>query len=248
MRRRRLSHRRIEIRDKGASWQAPRSTPGASTWFWIFPPASTSLPQPTRRRIAHPLCLRVQRRARPGQCHPDFQISVAPASISLTPANREPWSRPSLRRIARSYVAMFVTLSCSACLTSRPATSPRDLEILPNATTPLTSSVVILTQQQRLHRPPRRQRRRTGNPASGAFASAAWPGRFAAALAPAPFAHCLLALVTTWAHRLQCALQLLQHGPPINPATPAGTYTVLVTAQSSNGVTVTTHSTDLAFT
>lgn len=38
------------------------------------------------------------------------------------------------------------------------------------------------------------------------------------------------------------------HGPPPNPATPAGTYTVNVTAQSSDGVTATTHSTTLAFT
>ena len=35
----------------------------------------------------------------------------------------------------------------------------------------------------------------------------------------------------------------LNHGPPINPATPPGTYTVTVSAQSSNGVTALTHST-----
>ena len=38
------------------------------------------------------------------------------------------------------------------------------------------------------------------------------------------------------------------HGPPIPPPTPAGTYTVLVTAQASNGITATTQSTDLALT
>src|ERR1019366_4190682 len=38
------------------------------------------------------------------------------------------------------------------------------------------------------------------------------------------------------------------HGPPINPATPAGTYTVIVTAQSSNGVTAITNSTTMALT
>ncbi|MGD0680821.1 MAG: Ig-like domain-containing protein [Terracidiphilus sp.] len=36
----------------------------------------------------------------------------------------------------------------------------------------------------------------------------------------------------------------LNHGPPINPATPAGTYNITVTAQSSNGVTAITHSTN----
>ncbi len=38
------------------------------------------------------------------------------------------------------------------------------------------------------------------------------------------------------------------HGPPLNPATPAGTYTVNVTAQSSNGITAITNSTTLALT
>jgi len=35
----------------------------------------------------------------------------------------------------------------------------------------------------------------------------------------------------------------LNHGPQPNPATPAGTYTVTVTAQTNNGVTTTTHAT-----
>jgi len=35
----------------------------------------------------------------------------------------------------------------------------------------------------------------------------------------------------------------LNHGPPTNPATPAGTYNITVSAQSSNGVTALAHST-----
>ena len=38
------------------------------------------------------------------------------------------------------------------------------------------------------------------------------------------------------------------HGPPPNPATPSGTYTIDVTAQSTNGVTATTNYTTLALT
>jgi hypothetical protein len=38
------------------------------------------------------------------------------------------------------------------------------------------------------------------------------------------------------------------HGPPQNPATPTGNYSVTVTAQSSNGVTAITHSATLALT
>ena len=37
----------------------------------------------------------------------------------------------------------------------------------------------------------------------------------------------------------------LNHGPPTNPATPAGTYNVLVTAQASNGVTALTQHTTI---
>jgi hypothetical protein len=38
------------------------------------------------------------------------------------------------------------------------------------------------------------------------------------------------------------------HGPGQPPATPAGTYTVTVTAQSANGVTAITNSTTVALT
>jgi hypothetical protein len=38
------------------------------------------------------------------------------------------------------------------------------------------------------------------------------------------------------------------HGPPIPPATPAGNYNVIVTAQSSNGVTAITNNANLALT
>ena len=40
----------------------------------------------------------------------------------------------------------------------------------------------------------------------------------------------------------------LNHGPPPNPATPAGTYTITVTAQTSNGVTAITNNTTFALT
>ena len=38
------------------------------------------------------------------------------------------------------------------------------------------------------------------------------------------------------------------HGPPPNPPTPAGTYTVLVTAQSTNGITAITQTTSMVLT
>jgi hypothetical protein len=38
------------------------------------------------------------------------------------------------------------------------------------------------------------------------------------------------------------------HGPPTNLPTPAGTYNVMISAQSSNGVSATTHTTTVAVT
>ena len=38
------------------------------------------------------------------------------------------------------------------------------------------------------------------------------------------------------------------HGPPQNLPTPTGTYNVTISAQSSNGVTATTHTTTIALT
>jgi hypothetical protein len=40
----------------------------------------------------------------------------------------------------------------------------------------------------------------------------------------------------------------LNHGPVQNPATPAGTYTITIAAQSSNGVTAITQTTTMAVT
>jgi len=38
------------------------------------------------------------------------------------------------------------------------------------------------------------------------------------------------------------------HGPPFNLPTPAGSYTLQITAQSSNGITATTHTIPFALT
>jgi hypothetical protein len=42
--------------------------------------------------------------------------------------------------------------------------------------------------------------------------------------------------------------QYEHHGPQQNPATPAGTYTINVTAQTSNGVTALAHTTTFVLT
>jgi hypothetical protein len=184
---------------------------------------------------------------------PDFQVSIAPASLSLglgqsgtiitsiTPENASALTAP-----------MFVTLSCSGLPDQSSCTfNPENVEILPNTTKAITSSMVIVTQT-----------------AEGSIAHPSSNGIALAILLPGVF--CLGGLAWSvrrcpWLQRLSLlalvgVVTLLgttacnarydyyNHGPPINPATPAGTYTVIVTAQSTNGVAAITNNTTLAFT
>jgi len=184
---------------------------------------------------------------------PDFQISIAPASLtlglgqsgtiitSITPVNSSALATP-----------MFITLSCSGLPDQSSCTfNPENVEILPNATAVVTSSAVFVTQQQEgsIARPG----------SSGVALAILLPGALglgglAWSVRRRPWMQrlSLLALVAlvTLLGTTACNPQYnyYNHGPPINPSTPPGVYTVNVTAQSSNGVTATTHSTTLAFT
>ena len=184
---------------------------------------------------------------------PDFQISVAPATRSLTPGQSGTLTATITPENASALTApMFVTLSCSGLPDQSSCTfTPENIEILPNATAGITSSMVVLTQQ--------------------ASASAARPGAGSVSLAillpgvlslgglawsirRRPWLQrlsllALVALVTLLgATACNARYDYYNHGPPVNPATPAGTYTIDVTAQSSNGVTATTHTTTFALT
>jgi hypothetical protein len=187
---------------------------------------------------------------------PDFTIAVAPATVSLpvgqsgtvittiTPVNASALSAP-----------MFITISCSGLPSYSSCTfTPENIEILPNATKPLTSSMVIETQLGTTAqvKPPARQ---NANPIVWAFIL---PGALG-----------LIGLAgrgrRDWLNRLSMLVLLgfvtilgtaacnprynyFNHGPPPNPPTPAGTYTLNVIAQSSNGITATTHSTTMTLT
>jgi hypothetical protein len=184
---------------------------------------------------------------------PDFQVSIAPAALtlglgqsgtvitSITPVNSSALTAP-----------MFITLSCSGLPDQSSCTfNPENIEILPNATAAVTSSAVFTTQQQEgsISRP--------GSndvalaillPGALGLAGLAWSVRRRPWLQRLSLL-ALVALVTLLgATACNPQYKYYNHGPPINPSTPPGTYTVNVTAQSSNGVTATTHSTTLAFT
>lgn len=190
---------------------------------------------------------------------PNFQISVAPATLtltagqtgtvtaSITPQNSSALSSP-----------LFVTLSCSGLPDQSACTfTPENLEILPNATVPLTSSMVVVTQQQSSTSATLRHSYFGGSssvawalllPGALAFGGLAWGARrrrWLNRLSLLAFLGLVTMLGTTACNP---RYNYEHHGPPLNPATPSGTYTIMVTAQSSNGVDAITNSTTLALT
>lgn len=183
---------------------------------------------------------------------PNFTVAVAPATLTLTPGESGTVTASVTPQFSAALTApMFVTLSCSglpdqaACIFT-----PENVEILPNATAAIPSSMVVTTVQ--------------ASSASLAHGnSVTWavllPGALGLGGLAWSFRRCrwlqrmsllgLLALVTVMGTTgCNPRYNFEHHGPPTNPATPAGTYTVTVTAQSSNGVSAITNSTTFALT
>ncbi len=188
---------------------------------------------------------------------PDFGITVAPATLSLT-AGQSGSVTASITPInAASLTApMFVTLSCSGLPDQATCTfTPENLEILPNATAAVTSSMVLATVAgSSAHSTP---------PATRTASPIAWavllPGTlglaglaFGARRRPWLSRLCLIALVGFVSVLGTAACSPLynyhNHGPPHNLPTPNGTYTVSINAQSSNGIAANTHSTTIVLT
>ena len=188
---------------------------------------------------------------------PDFSVSVSPASLSLT-AGQSGTTTISVTPInANALTApMFVTISCSGFPDQSSCSfTPENVEILPNATASVTSSMLVTTARgsASLVKPAIKPE---SNPVSwavllpGAFgfaglAFAARRRRWLSRMVVIAF----LGMVTTLG-MTACAprYNYYNHGPPHNLPTPSGSYTLKVTAQSSNGVTATTRSTSLALT
>jgi hypothetical protein len=172
-----------------------------------------------------------------------FTITVAPSSAEFTSTLTAP---------------MFVTLACTGLPDGATcAATPENVEILsttpvscpsgsPASSCPPTSTMVIQTYAASTVKatPPTTPGKRS-NPIAwalllpgalglGSLAFGASRRRWLSRLS-------LLALVgmVTLLGTTACnpRYYYLNHGPPTNPATPAGTYNIKVTAQSSNGVT-----------
>jgi len=193
---------------------------------------------------------------------PDFQVAVAPGSLTLT-AGQSGTVTASVTPINSSALTapMFVTLSCSGNPDQSSCSfTPENLEILPNATVAVTSSIVITTQAM----PPHYGGSSAAHPpARPGTHRVAWAVLFPGALGMVGLAFSarrrrwlsrlallgLLALITCLGTTACNPLYNYQnHGPPYNLPTPAGTYNLTVAAQSSNGVTATTHTTTMVLT
>jgi Bacterial Ig-like domain (group 3) len=187
---------------------------------------------------------------------PDFSVSISPATLSLkqgqagsatvsvTPVNAASLATP-----------MFVTISCSGLPDQSACTfTPENIEIPIGATTPISSSLVLSTQTGTLttaKATPHRDARPIawailpGSLALLGFAFGMRRRRFLSRIAMVGLVAFVSVLGTTACSPLY---NYYNHGPTHNLPTPAGTYTVTITAQSSNGVTATTHNTTVALT
>ena len=186
---------------------------------------------------------------------PDFGVSIAPASMSLT-AGQSGNATASITPVNASSLTapMFVTLACSGMPDQSSCSfTPTNVEILPNSTTAVTSSLVVSTQAKGTR---------------GALQNAKDDHIALAILLPGTLGLAGFAFSVRkrrWLSRLSlivlvgfvatvgttaCAprYDYYNHGPNYNLPTPAGTYTISITAQSSDGVAATTHTTSLALT
>lgn len=182
---------------------------------------------------------------------PDFNVSVNPGSVSLT-AGQSGQVTVSVTPISASALTapMFVTLSCAGMPDQSSCTfTPENIEILPNATAAVTSDMVIATQALGTRGSAKLLPARNSSPV-------AWAILFPGGIMLAGFAFGTRR--RRWLSRVSLVLMIgficvmgtsacspqynyYNHGPNYNLPTPSGSYTLTVTAQSSNGITATTH-------
>jgi len=230
---------------------AALSAEGQARLEFVLPPGQHNLSAIYTGDAAHKASrsavagVRAQATATPG-----FSVSVNPGSLSLT-AGQSGYATVSLTPVNASALPapMFVTLSCSGFPDQSSCTfTPENVEILPTSTTVITSSMSITTQRQSLVKNTAPSRAES-NPVAWAILLPGTLGlaglafsarrRWLTRLALGALVALVAGLGTT-----ACAprYNYYNHGPDKNLPTPSGTYTLKLTAQSSNGITATTQS------
>jgi hypothetical protein len=181
---------------------------------------------------------------------PGFQVSVNPGSLSLT-AGQSGYATVSIIPVNASALPapMFVTLSCSGFPDQSSCTfTPENVEVLPTSTAAITSSMSITTQRISLVNntvPSRAESHPVAwailLPGTLGLAGLAFSARrrWLSRLALVALVAVVAGLGTT-----ACAprYNYYNHGPDKNLPTPTGTYTLKLTAQSSNGIAASTQS------
>ena len=183
---------------------------------------------------------------------PTYALSLNPASLSLaagqagdttvtlTPSNNGSTTGPT-----------FFTLSCSGL----PANSscyftPSTIQVPAGSNAPVSSNLTLQTQaaSSSMHNP--------FNASQGIALAILLPGIFALGFfgrKRSSFARLMmlgLVVLATSVVFTGCGAlyDYHNHGPPKNPATPSGTYTIQITAQTNNGVVATSVNTTFALT
>jgi hypothetical protein len=204
------------------------------------------------------------------QCDSTFVVSISNLGPSATSANAltlipgQAGTGTITVTPLQSYVSSltapaFITISCSGLPdTATCAFTPENVEILPGQNAGVTSAMMIQTVAASTTTSGLPANRPGQNRSSIAWAfllpgvlglgGLAWGARrrkWLARLSLVALVGLVTLLGTTGCNP---RYNYEHHGPVPNPATPAGTYTVTVTAQSSNGVTATLHSTSFVLT
>jgi hypothetical protein len=198
------------------------------------------------------------------QCGSTFVVTVSTGttgnSMTLTPgqAGTATVTVTPLQSAVPATAPIFVTISCSGLSDMADCNfTPENVEILQNQAAGVTSDMVLQT-----YAASSTARKSAPDPGKnlkpiawalllpgvlglGGLAFGARRRRFLSRLTLVALVSVITLLGTTGCNPLY---KYEHHGPVPNPATPAGNYTVLVTAQSSNGVTAVTHSATLALT
>jgi hypothetical protein len=203
---------------------------------------------------------------------PGFQVSLTPVSpasfpmtlaqgtagtaeVTITPVNNSSLTAP-----------MFVTLSCSGLPNYSSCTfTPESVEIVAATpascttasgvtTCPPVSSMLVQTQAQgraaKLERTPGKNSVAWALLLPGVLGlgGLAWSARRRAWLNRLALVALVGLVMTLGATGCNPQYYYYNHGPPPNPPTPTGTYTIIVTAQSNNGVTAISNFTTMVLT
>ena len=185
---------------------------------------------------------------------PPFTVTVAPTTLSLTPGQSGTVTASVTPANSAALTApMFVTLSCSGLPDEASCSfTPENIEILPGATAAISIPVVIATEQGNALLPA--HPRSTSVDWAFLLPGALFLGSLAWSARRRPWLNrlsllAILGLVTILgATGCNPHYNYYNHGPPLPPATPAGNYTITVTAQSINGITAITSNATFALT